>query len=335
MKKIITLLIGCSLMLTIGVRAAQKNPENPEEKPVQKSKPVQKQQFTPKQRMAPNTHVQGVPPQHKAPVVPYNARIHDNNVPRQQLHKLPPVQTNKLPVVPINKAPVIQSDKEPMAPISKAPVIQSNKVPMVQPNKMPPVLTNKVPMVQPNTMPPIQPNKVPVVQTNKRPVQTFQRRHQNFRAQPKSAIVSAQFNQHHRIHGSDNWRGNHYNAFRSYHPQWHDRNWWHSHHNHIVLIGGGWYFWNAGYWYPAWGYDTSAAYYPYDGPIYVGNDPKPFDQIVADVQTSLQEQGYYHGEVDGLVGPLTQEALAEYQRAQGLEPTAAIDEPTLESLGLT
>jgi peptidoglycan hydrolase-like protein with peptidoglycan-binding domain len=101
------------------------------------------------------------------------------------------------------------------------------------------------------------------------------------------------------------------------------------------LIGGGWYFWNAGYWYPAWGYDSVASYYPYDGPIYVGSNPRPFDRIVADAQAILQEQGYYHGEVDGLVGPLTQQALAEYQSAQGLEQTAAIDEPTLESLGLT
>jgi len=158
--------------------------------------------------------------------------------------------------------------------------------------------------------------------------------YQNFHANPNPKIVSAKFDHNFRIRGCENWHGNHYAAFRSYHPQWHDRGWWHSHHNHIILIGGGWYFWNLGYWYPAWGYDTAAAYYPYDGPIYVGSNPTPFDQIVADVQTTLQEQGYYHGEVDGLVGPLTQEALADYQRAQGLETTAAIDEPTLAALGL-
>jgi len=61
---------------------------------------------------------------------------------------------------------------------------------------------------------------------------------------------------------------------------------------------------------------------------------RPFDQVVADTQSILQEQGYYRGEVDGLVGPLTKEALATYQRDQGLEQTAAIDEPTLNALGL-
>jgi hypothetical protein len=102
----------------------------------------------------------------------------------------------------------------------------------------------------------------------------------------------------------------------------------------FVLIGGGWYFWNAGYWFPAWGYDTSASYYPYDGPIYVGSQARPADQVIADVQSLLQQEGYYRGEVDGLLGPLTQSALAAYQRDRGLEQTAAIDEPTLDSLGL-
>ena len=40
------------------------------------------------------------------------------------------------------------------------------------------------------------------------------------------------------------------------------------------------------------------------------------------------------GEVDGLLGPLTQEALTAYQNDHQLEPTAAIDEPTLDSLGM-
>jgi len=39
--------------------------------------------------------------------------------------------------------------------------------------------------------------------------------------------------------------------------------------------------------------------------------------------------------VDGLLGPLTREALAAYQADQGLTTTAAIDEPTLDSLGMS
>ena len=41
------------------------------------------------------------------------------------------------------------------------------------------------------------------------------------------------------------------------------------------------------------------------------------------------------GEIDGLIGPLTRDALAAYQQAAGLPPTASVDRPTLESLGLT
>ncbi len=56
--------------------------------------------------------------------------------------------------------------------------------------------------------------------------------------------------------------------------------------------------------------------------------------MIADVQGVLQQMGYYKGEVDGLLGPLTREALAAYQADQGLTTTAVIDEPTLDSLGL-
>jgi peptidoglycan hydrolase-like protein with peptidoglycan-binding domain len=53
------------------------------------------------------------------------------------------------------------------------------------------------------------------------------------------------------------------------------------------------------------------------------------------VQAVLQQMGYYTGEVDGLLGPLTREALTAYQTDQGLATTAAIDEPTLDSLGMS
>jgi peptidoglycan hydrolase-like protein with peptidoglycan-binding domain len=45
--------------------------------------------------------------------------------------------------------------------------------------------------------------------------------------------------------------------------------------------------------------------------------------------------GYYDGEVDGLLGPITREALTAYQADHGLYTTAAIDEPTLDALGMS
>ena len=164
-------------------------------------------------------------------------------------------------------------------------------------------------------------------------VQQIKQQHANFRAQPKPEKVPAvTFQQNYRIQGADQWQGRQYDVFRSYHSEWHDRDWYHSHFNRVVLVGGGYYYWNNGYWFPAWGYDPGAQYYAYDAPIYVGHAEEPPDRVIADVQATLQDMGYYKGEVDGLLGPLTREALASYQADNGLTATAVIDEPTLDSL---
>ena len=157
-------------------------------------------------------------------------------------------------------------------------------------------------------------------------------KHFDFANRNTTNIRSVTFQANRRIIGSENWRGTRYVVFRNYRPIWHDRVWWVGHYPRVVLIGGGWYYWNAGFWYPAWGYDPGAAYYPYDGPIYGYNNLPP-DQVVANVQEQLQGQDYYHGEVDGLLGPQTRAALADYQRDHGLTTTGAVDEPTMASLG--
>jgi Putative peptidoglycan binding domain len=130
----------------------------------------------------------------------------------------------------------------------------------------------------------------------------------------------------------DAFRGHRYAAFRNYHRQWHDRGWWRSHYNRIVFVSGGWYYWNAGYWFPAWGYAPSVTYV-YDGPIYAYNGLPP-DQVTVNVQEQLARAGYYDGPIDGILGPMTREAIAAYQADNGLAITSAIDEPTLDSLGL-
>jgi Putative peptidoglycan binding domain len=167
-------------------------------------------------------------------------------------------------------------------------------------------------------------------------VQQIKAQHANFRAQPKpQQVPPVTFNQNYRIQGSDRWQGQQYEVFRSYHPERHDEGWYRSHFGRVELIGGGYYYFNSGYWYPAWGYNPSSEYYAYDGPIYVGQRAEPPDRVIADVQAELQQMGYYKGEVDGLLGPLTREALAAYQADQGLTTTAAIDEPTLDALGMS
>ena len=103
-------------------------------------------------------------------------------------------------------------------------------------------------------------------------VQKIKTQHANFRAQPKPQQVPAvTFNESRQISGSEHWQGTQYTVFRSYRPQWHDQNWYRSRYNRIELIAGGYYFFNAGYWYPAWGYQPTAQYYVYDGPIYAGS----------------------------------------------------------------
>jgi hypothetical protein len=128
------------------------------------------------------------------------------------------------------------------------------------------------------------------------------------------------------------FRGQQYAAFRNYHREWHDRGWWRSHYNRIVFVNAGWYYWNAGYWFPAWGYAPSA-YYAFDGPIYGYNGLAP-DRVIVDVQSQLQRDGYYEGPIDGALGPMTREAIAAFQEDHGLAVTSVIDEPTLATLGI-
>lgn len=151
--------------------------------------------------------------------------------------------------------------------------------------------------------------------------------------QPNQNIPNVKFKAGYQIQGANKWKGNKYIVFKNYKSQWHDKGWWHHHHNHIVFVLGGWYFWDGGYYYPAWGYAPDA-YYAFDGPIYTGSVERDPGDVVANVQSALQEQGYYQGDVDGILGPQTRAALAEYQQSIDIEPTGAIDEPTLESLGM-
>ncbi len=127
-----------------------------------------------------------------------------------------------------------------------------------------------------------------------------------------------------------------YAAFYNYNNnyEWHDRSWWNDHYSRVVFVLGGWWYWNAGYWYPAWGYDPYASYV-YAGPIYTSSAELTPHQIVANVQVALRDWGYNPGPVDGILGPETRAAIAAFQTNEGLLVTSAIDRPTLQTLGLT
>ncbi len=169
----------------------------------------------------------------------------------------------------------------------------------------------------------------------------------NFRRQDPTSFVnrsrSTSFWSEGRAAVPDSWRGDafggrRYWAFRNYQRQWHDSGWWHDHCGDRIVFVTVYsqpfpFYFDAGYWYPAWGYYPDS-YYPYDGPIYGYNDLPP-DEVVTNVQTQLYYEGYYDGPIDGILGPDTRAAIADYQADHGLSVTAAIDEPTVESLGLT
>jgi hypothetical protein len=122
-------------------------------------------------------------------------------------------------------------------------------------------------------------------------------------------------------------------ALRRHWHEWHDRNWWHDHCDTIVFVIGGYYFLDGSYWYPAWGYEPLQSYYDYDGPIYTYSNLLP-DEVVANVQVALQDAGYYSGAITGSLNFEMRAALANFQRDYGLPITGAIDEATVETLGL-
>jgi hypothetical protein len=122
-------------------------------------------------------------------------------------------------------------------------------------------------------------------------------------------------------------------ASRRHWHEWHDRNWWHDHCQTIIFVNTGYYFLDGSYWYPAYGYDPLQAYYDYDGPVYTYSNLLP-DEVIANVQTALQNAGYYYGPITGSLSVDTRAAIANFQRDYGLQITGAIDEDTVEALGL-
>ena len=91
----------------------------------------------------------------------------------------------------------------------------------------------------------------------------------------------------------------HDEASRRHWHEWHDRNWWHNHCETIVFVTTGYYFLDGSYWYPAYGYDPLQTYYDYDGPVYTYSNLLP-DEVIANVQTALQNGGYYLDQSQGL-----------------------------------
>ena len=123
-------------------------------------------------------------------------------------------------------------------------------------------------------------------------------------------------------------------ATQRQHHERHDRTWWKSRYTTIGFVTGcGHNYWDAGYWFPAWGYAPNIENFEYNGPIYTYGNLLP-DQVIYNVQRALKELGYYSGSLNGSLGPATRAAISAFQEDNGLDVTGAIDAPTVEALGL-
>jgi hypothetical protein len=149
----------------------------------------------------------------------------------------------------------------------------------------------------------------------------------------------------------------------------HDRNWHHGwDKNHFHRWSGHWWGWYGGYWigfdpwyypsgyyaygsYPGDYYDDPYGYsydgYPNDYSYNDSSDPynysddsgsaasvQPRDPTVRAIQTKLEQLGYYHSTVDGILGDETEAAIARYQQDHDLSVTGTVTTATLHSLGL-
>jgi peptidoglycan hydrolase-like protein with peptidoglycan-binding domain len=56
--------------------------------------------------------------------------------------------------------------------------------------------------------------------------------------------------------------------------------------------------------------------------------------LIKQAQTQLKDQGFYKGRVDGIVGPLTHNAVRAYQKREGLRQTAQLDRQTMQRMNL-
>jgi hypothetical protein len=85
-----------------------------------------------------------------------------------------------------------------------------------------------------------------------------------------------------------------------------------NHFNNVVFIGDfgfpWWWGWGWGYPYGYYGYGDYGSGYGY------GDSS---GSRVAELQSRLARAGYYHGAIDGIMGPATRRAIRAYERDHG------------------
>jgi hypothetical protein len=90
-------------------------------------------------------------------------------------------------------------------------------------------------------------------------------------------------------------------------------------------------YYSGGYPYGSYPSNYNYGYYGYSQPGYTtyGNN-----SVVITVQSRLARAGYYHGPIDGVMGPATSYAIRAYERNHGLRVDGAISGQLMRSMGL-
>jgi len=181
--------------------------------------------------------------------------------------------------------------------------------------------------------------------SNRTTLQTTQVTRNNQNISPRT--VSTRYYNGSRFSGTRSYSGRQYTGTRYYSGA--------RYYNNYYGAGGRYYYGGGSYPYysyysgwpsSSWGYGTYTGYYPYS---YYGGYPysgynnyysyyRPTygysASMVAAVQRRLGQLRYYHGVVDGVIGPQTRGAIAAFESRNGLAVDGTISRPLLDTLGL-
>lgn len=125
-----------------------------------------------------------------------------------------------------------------------------------------------------------------------------------------------------------NWDRRQIHTWNNHRYRWYNNNW-------VIIDGGfgyGYPYYYGGY-APGYDYDYDAA--PYDNST--GALPYEYsttDSLASSVQEELVRKGYNPGAVDGVIGPQTRNAIAQFQSDHRLPVTGRIDRSLLSAMGL-
>ena len=115
---------------------------------------------------------------------------------------------------------------------------------------------------------------------------------------------------------------------------WNHNRHYRSQSNVYFNFGFGYPYSGYGYGYPYYGaYPYGYGYYTPRVEVYATNGITD-DATVAAVQRRLARGGYYHGSIDGVIGPGTRTAIRGFERNNGLPVDGVIDRQLLRTMGL-